>query len=117
MAADEDVSGDNGMGERGCHLTAVVHELHRDIDSVLGHGDETDILERTAKLLRLGIALPLLKEGAERLAIDDRRVTMAANNDLTVALDGNGGETAALAIPAVERREGVNGDALLSGGA
>ena len=59
------------MGHRGLHVIVEVEELNGDIDGVERERHKEHILERTLCVLGLIGGEPLLKQGRERMTIDD----------------------------------------------
>ena len=82
---DEDILGIHAMLQAAAHLPVGVEEGDCDINRLLGHGHQEDVLEGFAHPGGLLGRLPLLEEGAERMAVEHHSRGIA-HGYLSVAL-------------------------------
>ena len=111
--AYQNVIGHHHVGERRHHLAAVVAQVNGDVDRILRHRHQEDILKALRRGLGLGVRQPLLKQRREGIAVDDLPRAVVAHRNLTVTLHRHLTQPLPFAIPPRLSQQLVNGNMLL----
>ena len=109
---DQNVRWHNGVCERCRRLASVGAQVNGHVNGVFWHGHKKHVLKRAVCRLCLVVGKPFLKEGGERVAVDNALCLMVAHGYLSVSLHRQLFQMIVLAVPSWHEVKLVNIDVL-----